>query len=80
MLKRLIELGLLAGVLAAGLAGCKQDCSEESHLGDFELSQGNYINAAKHYRKALAIDPHCGNAGSKLADAELKAKAESLPK
>jgi cytochrome c-type biogenesis protein CcmH/NrfG len=66
-----------AGALAAGLvlsaAGCKQDCSGPARLGDFEFSQGNYVNAVKQYEKALRADPKCYNVEGKLAEARTKA-------
>ena len=64
----------LAAVVACA-AGCKQDCSGPARLGDFEFSQGNYVNAVKQYEKALRADPKCYQIEGKLAEARRKAAA-----
>ena len=64
---------LAAAALAAGAAGCGQDCREPARMGDFEFSQGNYPNAVKLYEKALRADPDCGTVGEKLLEARRKA-------
>lgn len=68
------KAGLGLGILfAAGvLIGCGQDCFESKRMGDFEFSQGNYVNAVKHYKKALAADTACAGVKEKLADAEAR--------
>jgi hypothetical protein len=65
-------------LLAAGLAlaGCKEDCSAAAKLGDFEFSQGNFVNAVKQYEKALKADANCGVVGRKLADAKRRIAEE----
>jgi hypothetical protein len=69
-------------LLAAGLAlaGCKEDCSAAAKLGDFEFSQGNFVNAVKQYEKALKADANCGIVGQKLADAKRRIAEESQGK
>ncbi|MEO6094553.1 MAG: hypothetical protein ABIW76_02365 [Fibrobacteria bacterium] len=59
-------------LLTAGLnlSGCKEDCSAAAKLGDFEFSQGNFVNAVRQYEKALKADANCGIVGQKLADAK----------
>ncbi len=56
------------------LLGCRQDCSEEARQGDFELSQGNFTNAVKHYERALKVDSHCGVVRQKLEETKRKAE------
>ncbi len=66
----------MAGLLAMGVAssGCnKEDCAKPAKMGDFEYSQGNYVNAIKHYERALQINEKCGVVGEKLAEAKRKA-------
>ena len=68
----------MAGLLGLGamgsLAGCnKEDCAKSAKMGDFEYSQGNYVNAIKHYEKALQVNEKCGVVGEKLAEAKRKA-------
>jgi hypothetical protein len=70
------SLAALGFWAALTLGACKQDCSEEARLGDFEYSQGNYANAIKHYEKALRANAKCGVVGDKLAEAKRKAEAE----
>ena len=60
----------LAMVAATGITACKEDCAPAARLGDFEFSQGNYVNAVKQYEKALRADAKCGNTGEKLAEAK----------
>jgi predicted TPR repeat methyltransferase len=57
-------------------AGCKEDCSAAARLGDFEFSQGNFVNAVKQYEKALKADANCGIVGQKLADAKRRIAEE----
>jgi hypothetical protein len=71
-----LSLGAGAAMaLAWGLAmaGCGKDCREAVRLGDFEFSQGNYVNAAKRYEQALREDPKCYNVEGKLKDARDRA-------
>ncbi len=42
-------------------------------MGDFEVSQGNYVNAIRHYERALKQDADCGVVKDKLAEARRKA-------
>ncbi|GEM_PF-2099582 len=65
----------VAFVLSLSLAACKEDCSEAARMGDFEFSQGNYVNAVKQYEKALRADAKCGVVGEKLAEAKRKVAA-----
>lgn len=66
--------GWLAVVTALVFSACRQDCSEEARAGDFEASQGNYVNAIKHYERALKVDAHCGVVQDKLDEAKRKAE------
>ena len=67
-------LSALAALALAALAtGCKQDCAGPAKLGDFEFSQGNYVNAVKQYEKALRADPKCYQIEEKLEEARRKA-------
>ncbi|MDB5105865.1 MAG: hypothetical protein JWP91_3554 [Fibrobacteres bacterium] len=68
-------LMLAALIMAASLTACKEDCSGPARMGDFEFSQGNYVNAIKQYEKALRADANCGVVGEKLAEARRKAAA-----
>ena len=68
----------LAGIFLAVslcLSACKEDCSAAARMGDFEASQGNWVNAVKHYEKALKADAKCGVVGEKLAEAKRKVAA-----
>lgn len=69
--------GLLGlGAMAATFSGCnKEDCAKSAKMGDFEYSQGNYVNAIKHYEKALRINEKCGVVGEKLVEAKRRAAA-----
>jgi lipopolysaccharide biosynthesis regulator YciM len=69
-MRRFGWIGLAVSLL---LIACKQDCSEAARMGDFELSQGNYTNAIRHYERALKADANCGIVAQKLADAKLRA-------
>jgi hypothetical protein len=42
-------------------------------MGDFELSQGNYANAIRHYERARKPDANCGVVKEKLQEAKRKA-------
>ena len=64
----------LAALAVIGLTtGCKQDCAGPAKMGDFEFSQGNYVNAVKQYEKALRADPKCYQIEGKLEEARRKA-------
>ena len=67
-------LGLRWVLLGMGLLvlACRQDCSEAARMGDFELLQGNYANAIRHYERALKIDSNCGVVKDKLEEAKRK--------
>lgn len=64
---RIVSLGFL-------LLGCRQDCSEEARRGDFELSQGNFTNAVRHYERALKVESPCGAVKQKLEETKRKAE------
>ena len=66
---------LLGAVALMGLSACKEDCSAAARMGDFEASQGNWVNAVKQYEKALRADANCGVVGEKLAEAKRKVAA-----
>lgn len=69
---------VLAHLAVAALlvvSGCKEDCSAAARMGDFEASQGNWVNAVKQYEKALKADANCGVVGEKLAEAKRKVAA-----
>ena len=68
-------LAALAMAAALGLSACKEDCSAAARMGDFEASQGNWVNAVKQYEKALRADAKCGVVGEKLAEAKRKVAA-----
>lgn len=68
-------LATLAVLAALGMSACKEDCAAAARMGDFEASQGNYVNAIKHYEKALRADAKCGVVGEKLAEAKRKVAA-----
>lgn len=72
----------VAALWMAGLAlaGCKEDCSAAAKLGDFEFSQGNFVNAVKQYEKALRADANCGTVGRKLEDAKRRIAEEQRQK
>ncbi len=59
-------------LLALLVFGCSQNCMEPVRMGDFEMSQGNYPNAIRHYERALAIDPECARVDEKLQDARAR--------
>lgn len=69
--RRAMALGVLS-VIVAGCGG--QDCFESKRMGDFEYSQGNYVNALKHYERALAKDPACAGVKEKLEEAKARNK------
>ena len=70
----LVAVSALAALAFVSLAcGCKQDCAAPAKLGDFEFSQGNYVNAVKQYEKALRADPKCYQIEGKLEEARRKA-------
>lgn len=73
------SLAAFAAIVAAaallGLSACKEDCSAAARMGDFEASQGNWVNAVKQYERALRADAHCGVVGEKLAEAKRKVAA-----
>jgi hypothetical protein len=69
------SLSVLAMVAVLGLSACKEDCSAAARMGDFEASQGNWVNAVKQYEKALRADAKCGVVGEKLAEAKRKVAA-----
>ena len=73
--RRPLRALLLGVVTVFTLNACKEDCSKAARMGDFEFSQGNYVNAVKHYERALQVDNKCGVVEKKLADAKLKAAA-----
>ncbi len=58
-----------------GLNACRQDCSEEAKMGDFEFSQGNFKNAVKHYERALKIASPCGTVSEKMESAKHNVEA-----
>lgn len=65
----------LASLICLSLSACKEDCSVAARMGDFEASQGNWVNAVKHYEKALRADAKCGVVGEKLVEAKRKVAA-----
>jgi hypothetical protein len=69
------SLAALAIAVALCLSACKEDCSAAARMGDFEASQGNWVNAVKHYEKALRADAKCGVVGEKLVEAKRKVAA-----
>lgn len=68
-----LRVAALAAVTGAALllAGCARNCGDEARLGDFEYSQNNFANAARHYENALKVDAACGDGRvkEKLEDA-----------
>jgi hypothetical protein len=50
-----------AAAMAFILAACGGDCNDAASKGDFEYTQGNLENAARHYERALKLDSTCGD-------------------
>jgi hypothetical protein len=66
-------LGWVCLGLSFVVSACREDCAESARMGDFEFSQGNYVNAIRHYEHAISVEANCGVVKDKLAEAKRKA-------